>query len=90
MGVEFSNNYLAPNEKSSRVVMLEDSIEKLQTIWEKLNTSFSNNNELIEVLKINRDLKGTQSGMSVAELMKLMEYYKTKRLELQESNLSLS
>ncbi|MFX5705851.1 hypothetical protein ABTE52_22960, partial [Acinetobacter baumannii] len=31
----------------------------------------------------NRDIKGTQTGLSVAELIKLMDYYKMKQLELQ-------
>jgi hypothetical protein len=85
MGIEFNNNYLLPEEKSPKVKMLEDSIEKLKISWEKLNTSLANNNELYELLRTNRDIKGSQSGMSVAELMKLMDYYKIKMLELQET-----
>ena len=46
MGVEFSNNYLYPTEKSPQIKMLEDSIEKLQAVQEKLSTNLLNNNEL--------------------------------------------
>ncbi|HET9278901.1 MAG TPA: DUF4139 domain-containing protein [Flavitalea sp.] len=35
------------------------------------------------MLKANRDIKGSQQGLSVAELMKLMDYYKNKSIELQ-------
>jgi TonB-dependent SusC/RagA subfamily outer membrane receptor len=35
------------------------------------------------VLKSNRDIKGQQTGLSVAELIKLMDYYKNKSTELQ-------
>jgi chromosome segregation ATPase len=85
MGVEFNNNYLIPLEKSSRLRNLEDSMEKLQKTSEKLNETLSNNNELYDVLRANRDIKGTQSGMNVAELTKLMDYYKNKLAELQET-----
>ena len=90
MGIEFSNNYLAPTEKSPRIKMLEDSIQKLQADRDKLYTATETNNELFQVLKSNRDLKGTQTGMSVTELAKLMDYYKTKMQELQEIKSSLS
>ena len=42
------------------------------------------------MLRANRDIKGTQSGMSVAELTKLMDYYKNKLAELQETKQSLT
>ena len=90
MGVEFNNNYLIPVEKSNRVKNLEDSLEKLQKISEKLNETLSNNNELYDVLRANRDIKGTQTGMSVIELTKLMDYYKTKLAELQETKQTLT
>ncbi|MBS1627754.1 MAG: mucoidy inhibitor MuiA family protein [Bacteroidetes bacterium] len=84
MGIEFSNNYLVvPTEKSSRIKMLEDSLQTIDKEKEKINISITNTTELMEVLKANRDIKGTQTGLSVADLMKLMEYYKTKQLELQ-------
>jgi TonB-dependent SusC/RagA subfamily outer membrane receptor len=89
MGVEFNNNYLIPIEKSSRTKTLEDSLEKMQSNWDKLNESLTNNNELYDVLRANRDIKGTQTGMSVAELTKLMDYYKIKLAELQETKQSL-
>lgn len=85
MGVEFNNNYLIPVEKSNRVKTMEDSVEKLQYNWNNLNESLLSNNELYEVLRANRDLKGTQTGLSVAEVIKLMDYYKIKLQELRET-----
>lgn len=90
MGVEFANNYLAPVEKSVRVKMLEDSVEKIQNLWENINESIATNNELYDVLRANKDLKGTQNGISVAEVIKLMDYYKIKLNELQEAKQSLN
>jgi len=90
MGIEFNNNYLIPVEKSSRVKMLEDSVERLQTKRTDLSNALANNDELYQVLKTNRDIKGTQTGMSVLELTKLMDYYKIKLVEIQEAKSFLS
>ncbi|MFY7964453.1 MAG: mucoidy inhibitor MuiA family protein [Chitinophagaceae bacterium] len=90
MGIEFNNNYLVPIEKSARIKMLEDSIEKLQSSWDKLNVALYSNSELYDVLKSNRDIKGTQTGMSVLELTKLMDYYKIKLQEIQETKAALT
>lgn len=83
LGVEFSGNYLQSTEKSSREKMLGDSLEKIQQDEEKIDLSISNTTDLLAVLKENRNIKGEQTGLSVAELTKLMDYYNTKSLELQ-------
>ncbi len=83
LGVEFSNNYLASTEKSPREKLLEDSLEHLQQETDRVDLSITNTSELLDVLKDNRNIKGAQNGLSVAELMKLMDYYKIKSLELQ-------
>ncbi|MDE3235761.1 MAG: mucoidy inhibitor MuiA family protein [Bacteroidota bacterium] len=83
MGVEFSTNYLQPVEKSARVKMLEDSLENIDKGKARLILSLDNDKDLLEVLKANRDIKGTENGLSVTELMKLVDYYKSKSLELQ-------
>ena len=90
MGVEFNNNYLIPLEKSPRIKTLEDSIERLQNKRTDLSNALSNNDELYQVLKTNRDIKGTQAGMSVLELTKLMDYYKIKLQEIQETKSTLT
>ena len=82
-GIEFQNYYLKPAVASPRVKAMTDSIEKLQLDIAKTQTAFYTTTELLEVLKANREIKGTQTGLSVAELIKLMGYYKTKSLELQ-------
>ena len=50
----------------------------------------TNDNDLIAVLKQNTDIKGTQNGLSVAELMKMMDYFKAKTLELQNELYTLN
>ncbi|MDI3318207.1 mucoidy inhibitor MuiA family protein [Pinibacter soli] len=84
MGVEFSNNYLVSTEKTPRIKMLEDSIETVRNKISRIDLAISNTGKLIDVLNANRDIKGAQTGLSVAELMKLMDYYKAKLNELQD------
>ena len=83
LGVEFSNNYLVPENISAPLKKIRDSAEKLNADVEKINISITTTTDLIAVLKSNREIKGSQTGLSVAELMKLMDYYKTKSNELQ-------
>jgi TonB-dependent SusC/RagA subfamily outer membrane receptor len=83
VGIEFQNYYLKPNIASPRVKAMTDSIEKLQQDITKLQTNIAIATDLLQVLKSNRDIKGTQNGLSVAELIKLMDYYKAKSLEIQ-------
>lgn len=83
MGVEFSNNYLVIPEVTSRIKLLQDSVERVQKELEKVNVQIQTTTDLLEVLRSNRDIKGQQTGLSVAELMKLMDYYRNKSTELQ-------
>jgi len=90
MGVEFSTNFLQDETKSNMQKMLEDSVGKVNDIIEKNKTAIGIVNELMAVLKANKEIKGTQTGLSVAELMKLMDYYKGKSTELQNELAALS
>jgi TonB-dependent SusC/RagA subfamily outer membrane receptor len=83
MGVEFNTNFLVLPEVDSRVKFLTDSLGMVQKELDKVNLQIQTTSELIDVLRSNRDIKGQQTGLSVAELMKLMDYYKTKSTELQ-------
>ncbi len=85
LGMEFSNNYLGSENISPVVKSLKDSIEKINEKISQFNILINTYSELNEVLRMNRDIKGSQNGMSVAELSKLMEYYKDKSVEVQTS-----
>ena len=83
MGVEFNTDYLKDETKTPRIKMLEDSADRLSAEIDKVKLNESITADLLTVLKANREIKGTQTGLSVAELMKLMDYYKLKSAELQ-------
>jgi TonB-dependent SusC/RagA subfamily outer membrane receptor len=82
MGVEFGNNFLVARETGIRLKLLMDSAGLIQKEIDRVQVQVRTVNELLEVLKANRNIKGEQSGLSVAELMKLMDYYKSKSNEL--------
>ena len=83
LSVEFSTEYLKPEIKSPAIKKLEDSLEVINKELNKTSVLIKADNDLIDLLHSNREIRGTQTGMSVAELMKLMDYYKHKTLELQ-------
>jgi TonB-dependent SusC/RagA subfamily outer membrane receptor len=83
MGIEFSHNFLVAPETTVRIRFLQDSAERVQKDLDRIAVQIQTTTDLLEVLKANRDIKGQQTGLSVAELIKLMEYYKNKSTELQ-------
>jgi TonB-dependent SusC/RagA subfamily outer membrane receptor len=89
LSVEFSNNFLVVPEATARIKFLQDSIAKLQKDVDRINVQIITTEDLLNVLKSNRDIKGQQTGLSVAELVKLMDYYKIKSAELQNELSSL-
>lgn len=84
LSVEFTTNYLKSGIKSSVVKKLEDSMETINKSLLMLQVSLNTNKDLLGLLSANREIKGAQTGLSVAELSKMMEYYKTKSIELQK------
>ncbi len=82
LGFEFSNSFLGEEVKTVEFLKLEDSLNKVSKEINKLNTNSSTLKDLVSVLNSNKDIKGSQSGLNITELMKLMDYYKSKSLEL--------
>jgi TonB-dependent SusC/RagA subfamily outer membrane receptor len=88
LSLEFSNDYLKSGIKSATIIRLEDSIERLNKEYAQVQVQIKTAKELLDLLKANKQIGGTQSGLSVAELVKMMDYYKSKTLEL-ESDMSV-
>lgn len=89
LSVEFATDYLRPLIKSPTVKRLEDSLESLDHELSRIQTAYKTNMELLDLLKSNKQIGGTQSGLSVAELTKMVEYYKTKTAELNNEIMQL-
>jgi hypothetical protein len=89
LGVEFSNQYMVDEVATPAMKKLKDSIELVNAEIEKINISITTTEDLLSVLKSNKEIKGSQTGLSVSELIKMMDYYKVKSAELQNDLSSL-
>src|ERR1044072_808550 len=56
LGFEFSSNYIVNTSKSARMQLLEDSLQRVEDVIDKLELSINNTKELLDVLKQNRDI----------------------------------
>lgn len=90
LGMEFSNNFIGPENVSPEVKTLQDSLEIIHRKSQENNILIHTSTELLEVLRVNKDIKGTQTGLSVAELTKLMDYYKNKSIAVQTELMHLN
>ncbi|SEO64309.1 DUF4139 domain-containing protein [Niastella yeongjuensis] len=83
LSVEFSTNYLRNEQKLPQVKRLEDSLESVNAEITRVQVVIKTDKELLDLLKANKEIRGDQTGVSVIELTKMMDYYRTKTLELQ-------
>jgi uncharacterized protein (TIGR02231 family) len=82
MSVAFSTEYLKPESVSPLVSRLTDSIASLKRELAKLDVLEKSDNELLDLLNANKRVGGSQNGLSVTELSKMVDYYKQKVTEL--------
>ncbi|POY37117.1 TonB-dependent receptor [Solitalea longa] len=83
MSSAFSTDYLTTGTPLPSVKKLQDSIDYYGREKDRIQVFLKTNDELLSLLKANKSIGGTQTGLSVAELMKMMDYYKAKSTELE-------
>lgn len=84
LSVSFSKDHLRPAQPSARMNKLHDSLESVNKDLASLQVLIKTDQEILDLLKSNKEIRGTQTGLSVAELTKMVDYYKAKTLELQK------
>src|SRR5258708_23862747 len=82
LSVEFSKEYLKPETRTPLIKKLQDSLDTVQRELEKVNVLIRADMDMLDLLASNKKIGGEQNGLSVAELVKMMDYYKQKSLEL--------
>jgi TonB-dependent SusC/RagA subfamily outer membrane receptor len=85
LSVQFSDNYISEyelDESNPAIKRVRDSILYVQKELKKIQIDKNSHQQTIEILDKNKEIRGANSGLNVAELMKLVEYYKSKRIEL--------
>lgn len=88
LSVQFTNDYISEydvDENSPVIKKVRDSINLVQKeITRVINTKHSEQ-KTIELLDKNQQVFGQNSGLSVLELTKMVDYYKSKRTEISNS-----
>lgn len=87
MSVQFSNAYLDEYDNKANSPLLKsvrDSLTLLKDQLNKIENLSSSDQKAIELLDKNQQISNSQN-FSVSELGKLVDYYKTKRTELNNS-----
>lgn len=87
MSVQFTNAYVEEydnNQDSPLVKPVKDEIEKKEAELKTLQNQLTSERKSVELLDKNQSMSNAQN-FSVAELTKLLEFYKTKRTDLSNS-----
>lgn len=84
LSAQFTRDYISEydlDESSPEIKKVRDSIRLVKKEWQRVNNAKASETKTLELLDKNNQVYGQQSGLSVAELMKMVEYYKAKRTE---------
>lgn len=87
MSVQFTNAYVEEydnNQDSPLIKPVKDEIEKKEAELKTLQNQLTSERKSVELLDKNQSMSNAQN-FSVAELTKLLDYYKTKRTDLSNS-----
>ncbi len=93
LSVQFTNNYISEYEtdsKSPALKIVRDSIALVQKEILKVNNTINSENKTIQLLDKNQQISGVNSGLNVAELIKMVDYYKNKQIEIANNINTLS
>ncbi len=92
LSVQFTQNYISEyeiDEANPVIKKVRDSITWTQKEIKKVQIEKYSNQQASTLLDQNRTVGGANSGMNVTELMKLVDFYKTKKTELENRVVSL-
>ena len=85
LSVQFTTNYISEyeiDETNPLIKQVRDSISLVNKEIQKIQVEKTSHQKTIELLDKNQQVAGENNGLQVAELMKLVEYYHSKRPEL--------
>jgi len=91
---DFSIDYLSKPEEqiSAKLKNLKDSIKTHKTELEKININLKINAELLTQLQksISKSTSGSEKGLTLDELMRTMDFYKSKSEQIEIQQLKLN
>lgn len=92
LSVQFTNNYISEfeiDESNPAIKKVRDSITLVKREIKKIQILSNSNTQTIALLDGNKIASGANTGLNVAELIKLIDYYKSKRNELENAVVDL-
>ena len=92
LSVQFTQNYISEyeiDETNPTIKKVRDSISWTEKEIKKIQIDVYSNQQTIALLDGNQNVAGANSGLNVAELIKLVDYYKAKRTELDNNIVAL-
>ncbi len=88
LSVQFSNNYISEfeiDEKNPAIKKVRDSIKLVEKDLTRITNAKDSEAKAIELLDKNQQVFGSNSGLNVLELMKMVDYYKLKRTQISDT-----
>jgi uncharacterized protein (TIGR02231 family) len=85
LSVQFTDDYVsefALDETNPAIKKVRDSIVLLKKEIKKVDNARNSEAKAIELLDKNQQISGLNTGLNVAELIKMVDYYKLKQTEL--------
>jgi len=85
LSVQFTDDYVSEyelDESNPAIKKVRDSIILVKKEIRKVENARNSETKAIELLDKNQQVSGVNSGLNVAELMKMVDYYKLKRTEI--------
>lgn len=89
LSTSFSRDFLKTENKSPAYIKVEDSLQIVKRELNKVQNKRIVEENLLVLLDKNQAIGGVNTGVNVAELMKVADYYKSKQLELRNNIFSL-
>lgn len=85
LSAQFTQNYISEyeiDETSPQTKRVRDSVNLVQKEIYKIQNEKTNLQMTIQLLDKNQQVSGSESGLKVEELMKLVDFYKKKRTDI--------
>lgn len=92
LSVQFTQNYISEyeiDETNPVIKKVRDSINLVQKDLKKVQIETYSNQQAIALLDANQTVGGANTGLSVVEMNKYIDFYKTKRIELDNAVVTL-
>lgn len=93
LSVQFTNNYISEfeiDESNPAIKKVRDSITFVKKEIKRIQILNNSNKQAIALLDKNQTISGENTGLNVAELIKLVDYSKAKRTELDNTIVDLT